>query len=94
MVAWLFSKFISLVQLKPGDMLVVYDQQLTYRLIDKRNGMFPLNVPIINAQGCEGEEILLFKKMDFKELTAIYNIALKAHQEAECNRIQNAVSSS
>lgn len=93
-VAWLFSKFITIVRLKPGDLLVVYDLELLMHLTHSSNIHFPFHVPLINGEGAAGKEILLFKQIDFKELTAIYNIALKAHQEAECNRIQNAVSSS
>lgn len=84
----MFNRFITVLRLKPGDILVVYDSQLVHELIRSRHASFPFNVPIINAHGCEGEEILLLKQMNFKELTAIYQIALTAHQEALCQTIK------
>lgn len=86
-VAYLFCKFITVLRLKPGDVLIVYDRVLREQLAHPMYvDAVPFRVPLINAQGCEGEEILLFKKMNFKELTAIYQIALTAHQEALCQK--------
>lgn len=96
MVAWLFARFVTVLRIQPGDILIVYDRKLLQELTNRRHyGFFPFNVPLINGEGYSGmEDTLLMKEINFKELTAIYQIALKAHQEAECERIQNAVSSS
>lgn len=91
-VAWLFGKFITVLRLQPGDVLVVYDHQLLDIMTDPKLMSFPFNVPLINAEAMYGAEVMLFKQMNFKELTAIYQIALTAHQEAECERIQSSVS--
>lgn len=90
-VAWVFSKFITVLRLQPGDAVIVYDIELLDTLAEAR---IPLQfkVPLINGQSYNGREHLLFKQMNFKELTAIYQIALTAHQEAECERIQSSVS--
>lgn len=91
-MAWLFGKFITLLRLKPGDILIVYDSKLIEELCRSSHISFPFHVPIINGCSFEGEEAHLFMKaMNFKELTAIYQIALTAHQEALCSQVSETL---
>lgn len=82
-VGWLFARFVTVLRLQPGDVVFVYDGQLLDQLA-KTKVPIPFKVPLIMAEGAQGDEILLIKQMDFKEFTKLYQIALNAHQEALC----------
>lgn len=93
LVAWAFSKFITILRLKPGDVIFVYDRGVLERLSEIR---YPIKfaVPLIDAECWEGKEALLIKQMPFTTFTAIYNMAYQAHQEAEWQKAKELATNS
>src|SRR5882724_9753014 len=82
-IVWLYAHFIEILPLKPGDCLVVYDPFIL-RALESCKVQIAFPIPLIDGHRYDGNDRLLFKRLSFMELTAVYNICLKAHQEEIC----------
>lgn len=81
---WLISRWITVLRLKPGDILLVHNQNLLERLVRDICGVAaPNRLIYIEA------DKPLFTQLSFLELTEIYTESYLIYRRAEWERIQS-----
>lgn len=82
-VARAFSSVITILPLRPGDVLIVYDRHVLESLAHLKPKGLDFQVPLIDAECNPGEEHEILRKLSFEEFNKVWNAAYLSYAEAQ-----------